>query len=407
MARHERAQRVEWLARRLALHYDRGMPETPLPPAMTKRRKAAFAALTVALAFLTLEAVLALSGAEFGWEIDAPLAREQLRGQLGKSPMWSDEDLLSADFSIYEDDRTLLWRIRPGLDAELRNFLLPADLRAGKTFRLNTNAGGFRGPEAAPGEGRSLVLCLGGSGTFGWGLDEGEAWPERLLEALERGKPGAFSVSNMAQPGYSSRQGLALWEERGRAASPAWVILEFGFNDGVRAPVSDRQALASRMGPAGFARHALSRTRTYRLARWLALRAKPRPVPKAGDLAPRVSPESYRENLEALVRSCRSAGAKPVLLGMRNKYPDEAAALARGLEIPLVNADAIAAEALRNLQAGSGDPAWREAVAKAFPREALEERPSWWVDADVAHYNRFVHELVARELARILLKEAQ
>ncbi|MCU0722023.1 MAG: GDSL-type esterase/lipase family protein [Planctomycetes bacterium] len=380
------------------------MAEAPPHPVLSRRKKAAFAALAVALSLLALEALLGAAGARFGWEVDAPLAREQLRGHIGKGPMWSDADLLKANFSIYEDDRRLLWRIRPGLDLEIRDFLLPRELRERPPFRIRTDAGGRRGPHPGSAPGRTRVLCLGGSNTFGWGLNEGESFPERLEAFLDAGKSGGFAVANHAQPGYSSRQGLAQWEGEGRAWRPAWVVLEFGFNDGVRAPLADESAMARRRGPTGFLLHGLSRLRTVRLARWAGLRARSRASPPdPAALAPRVPPEAYRANVAALVRSCREAGATPILLGMRNKYPDELEALAAELNAPLVNADAIAARARRELEAGGGEPAWRE-WGKGFPPEVLGARPEWWVDADVAHYNRFVHERIARELADLILR---
>jgi hypothetical protein len=54
------------------------------------------------------------------------------------------------------------------------------------------------------------------------------------------------------------------------------------------------------------------------------------------------------------------------------------------------------------LEKGGGDPAWREAVRKEFPEAVLEKDGRWWVRADVAHYNRFVHDKVAEELAKII-----
>ncbi|MHC4599093.1 MAG: SGNH/GDSL hydrolase family protein, partial [Planctomycetota bacterium] len=221
---------------------------------LSRKKKLLFATLTVLLAMVLFETVLTVSGMGFGWEIEAPLAHEQLRAHVGKTPLWDDEELLEANFSIYTDDRLLLWRLRSDLDLRIRNFLLPPSLRGERTFPVKTNARGFRGPlpPKTP-SGKGLVLCLGGSNTFGWGLGEGEAYPARLREQLG----GEYDVTNFGAPGYSSEQGRVLMDTHGKALRPRWVVIGYGFNDGVKAPLADEEAMASRGGVIGRTRHVL------------------------------------------------------------------------------------------------------------------------------------------------------
>ncbi|MHC5038512.1 MAG: SGNH/GDSL hydrolase family protein, partial [Planctomycetota bacterium] len=273
------------------------MDEPPPTRKISRRRKILLSAVTLGLLFLLCEAILSLTGVGFGWEIDAPMAYEQLRAYVGHSPLWRDTDLLEANFSIYRDRRTLLWGLRPGLDLRIKNFLLPPDLRGDRTFALRTNRLGYRGPDPPPGGVEvTSVLCLGGSNTFGWGLAEEETYPHRLSVILNRKGGPKARVLNFGQPGYSSRQGRVLWEGRGRKTNPDRVVLGFGFNDGLKAPLSDDRAVAHRSGPVGAMRHGLARLRTYRLLRHILFAVAKKSSPDPDSLRPRVPQAAYRLN---------------------------------------------------------------------------------------------------------------
>ncbi|GEM_PF-3113450 len=375
------------------------------PPPLSRKKKILFALLFTLLPLLLLEAGLRLSGAEFGWEVEAPLARRQLEAYVGRSEMWSDEDLLQANFSIYVDDRTRLWRLEGDLDVEIGNFLVPHDLRGIRTFAVKTNEQGFRGPLPPAAGKRKTVLCLGDSHTFGWGLEEEETFPARLQRLLDGEEPDRYAVANAGQPGYSSFQGRVLWEEGGRDLAPAYVVLAFGFNDGLKAPIADEDAAARRAGAPGFLRHALMLTRTYRLLRHAILSARGAGGADIEGMGRRVPREKYRAHLARMVEDVRKCGGRPVFLSLLCRYHRTLTELARDLDVPLVDADAYAEQAREALVAGRGDAAWRAEALERFGPARLEKNPSWWVRADAAHYNRFVHEAVAEALAEIILAD--
>lgn len=84
---------------------------------------------------------------------------------------------------------------------------------AGRTCELRTNSAGLRGPELEPRRpGERRVLVLGDSMTFGWGVEEDEAFPAVIEGALDRAdRP--VTVLNGGVPGYGTRE-IALALER-------------------------------------------------------------------------------------------------------------------------------------------------------------------------------------------------
>ena len=219
------------------------------------------------------------------------------------------------DPGLYDGDVASAWTLRRDLPARD----VPFRERA-TTFSVRTNAAGYRG--ALPGPG--AVACLGDSTTFGWGVEEDEAWPARLAAALDR------PVLNAGVPGYSTAQGLATLDTV-LALKPRVVVLAYLVRDAERAIASD----AVRMAAAPPRAPDLALLRAVR-----ALRGDTggRTGGAVGE-AWRVSPAEYVANLRALAARARAAGAQPWLLvfPMRTPPTEHLAAL-EGLaaELPVV-----------------------------------------------------------------------
>jgi lysophospholipase L1-like esterase len=211
------------------------------------------------LAFSLLVAGLVLGGLEIGLRLAG----------------WPDP-------GIYAGDPAILWWLRPSLAPRPLPFA-----EAGSSFSVRTNSLGFRGPEPVPGG----VLCLGDSTTFGWGVEEEQAWPARL--AALTGAP----VVNGGVPGYSTVQGLAR-VDLALSIRPKVVILAYLVRDAELAPIPDRLRRPSPQI------QILKAMRALRSAR------------PGGDASgvPRVPPEEYRENVERLVAEVKAVKAAPVLL---------------------------------------------------------------------------------------------
>lgn len=208
------------------------------------------------------------------------------------------------DPGLYAGDPGSVWWLRPGLPP--REVPFP---EGSSTFTVRTNSLGFRGPEPTPG----AWLCLGDSTTFGWGVEEDEAWPAQV--AALRGEP----VINGGTPGYSSFQGLARLDHA-LSTRPARVILAFLVRDADAAPVPDHLRRA-RTAPDLHLLRALTRARGQRSA-----------GPPTGPSL-RVPPEQYGKNIHQLITRTQAAGAEVAVLAFPMQRPPEAhlAALEAGL----------------------------------------------------------------------------
>lgn len=207
---------------------------------------------------------------------------------------------------------------------------------AGKAFR--TNALGLRDDEVAD-DGRARILAIGDSCTFGWGVEQGEAYPQ-VLQTLLDASPhaGRFRVVNAGIPGYTSHHGRLYLDAQGRALHPAVVVASYGFND--IAPAGDaRDALAAqrRLLPLLRLDDALiDSSRLWRWLRWMTIR------PPAPTSPLRSTPAQYGGDLRAIVALAREMGAQPVLVDFlheRSPQVEHVAALrsaARDLDVPLV-----------------------------------------------------------------------
>jgi lysophospholipase L1-like esterase len=114
---------------------------------------------------------------------------------------------------------------RPGARSTV---LWPPEL----AYDVHINALGLRGPEIAraPAPGRTRILALGDSMTFGFYLEENETWPARL-ESLLRAAGHPVEVVNGGVGGWTISSEALFLEERALALAPAHVLIGFCAND--------------------------------------------------------------------------------------------------------------------------------------------------------------------------------
>lgn len=197
-----------------------------------------------------------------------------------------------------------------------------------RSFRLSTDARGLRAPlhELEKPAGKWRIMALGCSTTLGWGVDDEQSYPARLeARARAAGSPDV-EVINAGQPGYTSFQGLWLWDDRLAAYDPDVVLIGYVVQDARRSAWTDRSQAVLTQDHRYLKDHLLWKSKVYLGLRALVgsvqIRAKERPTGAAPDDASgvfRVPPAEYRENLTALIGRARAVGATPVLFG----YPLE------------------------------------------------------------------------------------
>src|SRR3990167_3315053 len=97
------------------------------------------------------------------------------------------------------------------------------------TMRFSTNSLGFRGPEPAGFPGRG-VLFLGDSFTTGYGVNDGEEFPDLVRRGLEASGIGV-PVVNAGSGNTGNGYWLRFLEREGTRFSPRLVVLGFCGND--------------------------------------------------------------------------------------------------------------------------------------------------------------------------------
>ena len=152
-------------------------------------------------------------------------------------------------------------------DAFVADPVLGTRMKPGFTDRVVTtefsstwivNADGYRGPRAGErGEVARRVLALGDSFTFGYGVEEEQAWPRVLEGLLRHGDPqgAAVEVLNLGVGGYGTWQ-EALWlEEMAPRTKPDLAVVGFYVgndpSDNARAAAQSGQDGVQRGAPSG------------------------------------------------------------------------------------------------------------------------------------------------------------
>lgn len=98
--------------------------------------------------------------------------------------------------------------------------------------RRSSNAHGFRGPEIELPKpaGRTRILCLGGSTTYAFAVDDSDAYP-RVLERRLREQGHDVDVINAGVESYTSAESLANLLFRGLQLDPDIVLVYHAAND--------------------------------------------------------------------------------------------------------------------------------------------------------------------------------
>jgi lysophospholipase L1-like esterase len=223
-------------------------------------------------------------------------------------------------------------------------------------FRMAQNRGdnhGFREDKAPPlnAGGRTRIVCMGGSTTFGSWLTAAQAYPAQLsaeLLAQERD----VQVFNAGAEGYSSYESLITYAFRSSAADPDIVIIYHAINDlfarivwppehytsdnmGLRAPYFEESTfilltnhcMALRiplialglMDPVHDVYGVFApRAHTWRIFDWAKALVRGKPALFDGvslkDVLAANSPDHFEANLRHLIAMIRADGAQPVLV---------------------------------------------------------------------------------------------
>lgn len=181
----------------------------------SKRKKAIFAAVALLLSLVAT----------------AGLAEGLLRAL---DPIGLNYD---REFQRYKNEAVVYaWSQQPPsqIDLDGRLFWHKPDLELDLgSFKMRTNALGFRGPAATaqkPAD-RFRILVLGDSVAFGWGVDEEHTFLRRFESDWNATHERKIEVLNAGHLVYDSVQQQALLRDQGLSLSPDLVLLVYVVND--------------------------------------------------------------------------------------------------------------------------------------------------------------------------------
>ncbi len=234
----------------------------------------------------------------------APVRLQRVLGAQGESGTWPGWPL-ALETLLRPDDR-LEWRLRPEVD----HVATGQAAAAPRPWRVETSMDGYRtAPLALLDATRPLLLVLGGSAAFGWGIDQERVAAAQLADLLDQD----WQVRNLGVPGYSVVQVQAQLREHHALPPAQAVVLAIGDAESRRVLLDDHEREQLRDAPG----RALARSvRDLRLRQLLAP-----PLARlsgqllttaeaAGRTKARVSPDDFRAALDRL----RHAAPRTILL---------------------------------------------------------------------------------------------
>ena len=124
--------------------------------------------------------------------------------------------------NLLEADVALGWRQKPKLNVRFFD------------SHVTTNSLGFRSSieTMSLANSDSLILTLGPSSAFGWGVDESNTYTEVLKEKLNADGDRKYEALNLSQIGHSTYQGYLLARSPNvQQIEPKIVLLAYGVND--------------------------------------------------------------------------------------------------------------------------------------------------------------------------------
>ncbi len=191
----------------------------------------------------------------------------------------------------------------------------------GATFRVSTDANGLRAPlhPQEKSAGTFRVMTLGCSTTFGWGVNDDETFPAQLEKDL-LADGHAVEVINGGQPGFTSFQGLWLWEKVLATYKPDLVLFGYIVQDARSVAYSDASQAVLQGNQDFLKQNILYNLRLYVFLRNAidGYRVQAKDKPGEGGVY-RISPEEYVENIRAFKQKIDDVGGKMMLFG----YPLE------------------------------------------------------------------------------------
>lgn len=109
-------------------------------------------------------------------------------------------------------------------------------------IRYESNSDGYRDGSHTESDGRTSIVWLGDSVSFGLGVQQSEMFVTQVARMIEDRFPGRYSVMNLAMFAYNTANELDALKEDGLKFKPKLVVLQFYMNDFALRPITQTNA---------------------------------------------------------------------------------------------------------------------------------------------------------------------
>ena len=339
------------------------------------------------------------------WLLDDENWVDIQRGRLSEPEGVRAEDV--SWLQHFEEARYIEYKLKPHIEVDANNPFNAIEFEKGTTFRLTSNADGFRTKEfVAKQSGVTRIVTIGDSSTFGWGVDPDYTYQYLLEQRFDRHGGGSTEVLNLGISGHTSRHGRAVFERYVLDLDPDLLIISYGANDARYVLQSADEVLDDDDSWRGHVRSVLYRFETFRLLRRVILSAyDPFDASQARadlegnerQLVPSVERDTYMENLQFLITAARESGARAALLAVcaPPAYVRGMRYVAETEGVPLVDALELFRDHLEDLRQHrlyADEVRFYEAL---YGLEAMSEQSHLYVTTDGCHPGRAGHSLIA------------
>jgi lysophospholipase L1-like esterase len=184
------------------------------------------------------------------------------------------------------------------------------------TFPVSTDVNGLRAPlhDQQKPAGTFRVMTLGCSTTFGWGVADAESYPARLEHYLRDRGHKNVEVINGGQPGYTTFQGLWLWEKTLKDYAPDLVVVGYIVQDARQVAYSDISQALMQNEASFLKENFLYRSQFYRALMFTLGRVRTQSKEQKRD-SYRVPPEDYLNHLRRFQSKIADLGGTPLYFG--------------------------------------------------------------------------------------------
>ena len=176
------------------------------------------------------------------------------------------------------------------------------------------NSRGYRNKEFNESKTAIRIGCLGGSSTWGGGVNADETWPAFLQRYLDKDSPGKYEVINAGFGSYNAKMVLNLIENEFIKYAPDMIIIYAGYNEHTGGGGQTLSIFSNSSNVKIFLYNVhnflTAKSVFYTGLTRFCAKGDPTDIIKIGERMR----TTYRKNLDEIIKICRAKNVKLVIL---------------------------------------------------------------------------------------------